>query len=136
MSKDSKQGQDGTTSRREVMKAVAGIAGAAAIGSGLSLTPSPVEAAALPAPAASGIDHIVVLMQENRSFDHMLGWVPGANGVQAGRSFTDTAGNTFNSQPLTLFQNCSSHDPNHSWTGGRTHLAGGAMNGFLKTAPV
>jgi len=127
------QEQDGA-SRRDVIKAVAGLAGAAAIGSSLSITSS--EAAALPAPEASGIDHIVVLMQENRSFDHMLGWLPGANGVQAGRSFVDNAGNTVNSQPLTLYQNCSSRDPSHSFSGGRTHLAGGAVNGFLKTAPV
>ena len=38
----------------------------------------------LPAPAASGIDHIVVVMMENRSFDHFLGWLPGADGKQAG----------------------------------------------------
>jgi phospholipase C len=32
-------------------------------------------ASELPAPDASGIDHIVVVMMENRSFDHYLGWV-------------------------------------------------------------
>jgi phospholipase C len=128
------QGQDNAASRRDVIKGVAGLAGAAAIGSSLSITRS--EAAALPAPATSGIDHIVVLMQENRSFDHMLGWVPGANGSPGGRNFVDNAGNTFTSQPLTHFQNCSSHDPSHSFNGGRTQRAGGAMNGFLKTAPV
>jgi phospholipase C len=73
-------------------------------------------------------------MQENRSFDHMLGWVPGAAGVQAGRGFVDTAGNVQTSHHLTRFQNCTSSDPDHSWTGGRTHLAGGAMDGFLRTA--
>src|SRR5262249_3915532 len=46
------------------------------------------------------------------------------------------AGNVVASQKLTLFQNCSSHDPDHSWNGGRTHLNGGAMDGFLKTPPV
>src|SRR3546814_3907822 len=39
-----------------------------------------VQTAVLPAnPADSGIEHIVVVTMENRSFDHMLGWVPGAN---------------------------------------------------------
>jgi phospholipase C len=28
-------------------------------------------------PAASGLEHIVVVTMENRSFDHMLGWLPG-----------------------------------------------------------
>jgi phospholipase C len=31
-----------------------------------------------PDPKRSGIDHVVVVMMENRSFDHMLGWLPGA----------------------------------------------------------
>jgi phospholipase C len=119
-------------SRRAVLK---GAAGAAAMVSAMQVAAAE-AAAGLPAPAASGIDHIVVLMQENRSFDHMLGWVPGANGVQAGRTFADLDGNTQSSHHLTLFQNCSSHDPDHSYQGGRTQLAGGAMNGFLLTQPA
>src|SRR5215831_16088473 len=47
---------------------------------------------ALPAPGTSGIDHIVLVTMENRSFDHLLGWVPGAEGTQAGRQFTDAFG--------------------------------------------
>jgi len=27
-----------------------------------------------------GIRHVVILMMENRSFDHFLGWLPGADG--------------------------------------------------------
>jgi len=74
------QAQAGT-SRRAVIKGVAGMAGAAAIGS--TLAPSaearakhrrpPIGTGGLPDPADSGIDHIVVVMMENRSFDHMLG---------------------------------------------------------------
>src|SRR5947209_1578299 len=55
-------------------------------------TPSPTTS--LPKPDQSGIDHIVVVTMENRSFDHILGWLPGANGMQAGLSYTDRAGNT------------------------------------------
>jgi phospholipase C len=122
------------TSRRALIKGAALATGAAAMTSSLPLDPAD-AASSLPAnPATCGVDHIVVLMQENRSFDHMLGWLPGANGVQAGRSFVDTQGNTQTSHHLTRFQNCSSGDPDHSWSGGRTQLAGGAMNGFLKTA--
>ena len=47
---------------------------------------------ALPAPASSGIDHIVLVTMENRSFDHLLGWVPNAEGLPAGRQFTDAFG--------------------------------------------
>src|ERR1043166_1417661 len=35
----------------------------------------------LPPPAASGINHIVVVMMENRSFDHFLGWLPDRKSV-------------------------------------------------------
>ncbi|MDQ1400157.1 MAG: phospholipase, partial [Acidimicrobiaceae bacterium] len=38
--------------------------------------------APLPPPAQAGFDHVVVLAMENRSFDHMLGWLPGAEGRQ------------------------------------------------------
>ncbi len=37
----------------------------------------------LPSPQESGIEHIVVVTMENRSFDHFLGWLPGADGKQA-----------------------------------------------------
>ena len=123
------------TTRRAVIRRAANLAGAATMG---AVLPQGFAQAAtsLPNPATSGIDHIVVLMMENRSFDHMLGWLPGANGVQAGRTFIDNAGQAQQSHLLTKFQNCSSADPNHSFQGGRTQLNGGAMDGFLKTANV
>lgn len=46
----------------------------------------------LPTPSNSGIDHLVVVMMENRSFDHLFGWIRGANGKQAGLVFKDTDG--------------------------------------------
>jgi phospholipase C len=136
---DSKAAIQGGPSRRAVIKGAAGMAGAAALGSALpSSLAAPVFGSALgdqlPPPAQSGIDHIVVLMMENRSFDHMLGWLPGADGVQAGRSFVDTAGQMQESFPLTLFQNCQSADPDHSFQGGRLHRSNGGMDGFLLTA--
>ena len=44
---------------------------------------------ALPSPDASGIEHVVVLMMENRSFDHYLGWPPNADGRQEGLTYID-----------------------------------------------
>jgi phospholipase C len=46
----------------------------------------------LPLPGRSGIEHVVVVTMENRSFDHLLGWLPGANGRQAGLSYPDASG--------------------------------------------
>ena len=123
----------GGPTRRDVIRGAANLAGAAAVGAVLPQGFAQ-AASALPDPTTTGIDHIVVLMMENRSFDHMLGWLPGANGVQAGRTFIDNNGQPQQSHLLTKFQNCSSADPDHSFQGGRTQLNGGAMDGFLKTA--
>ncbi|MET0167046.1 MAG: alkaline phosphatase family protein [Vicinamibacterales bacterium] len=53
-----------------------------AIGAALLLT----LAAGTPASAkkAAKFNHVVVVMMENRSFDHLLGWLPGSDGMQAG----------------------------------------------------
>jgi phospholipase C len=125
-----------STTRRDVIKTVAGAVGAAALGAALPKAFAQSVPGSLPDPASSGIDHIVVLMMENRSFDHALGWVRGADGVQAGRTFVDTAGTPHQSFHLTDFQNCASADPNHGYNAGRQHLDGGAMDGFLDTASV
>jgi len=37
----------------------------------------------LPSPRNMPIRHVRVLMMENRSFDHYLGWMPHADGRQA-----------------------------------------------------
>ncbi|HUP92986.1 MAG TPA: alkaline phosphatase family protein [Solimonas sp.] len=93
--------------------------------------------ASLPAPEASGIDHIVVVMMENRSFDHFLGWVPGADGIQAGVTQIDRDGNPHQSWDLAPnFQNCNLNDPDHSYAGGHTQVNDGKMDGFLQTQPT
>ena len=66
--------------------------GAAALTGGSLTAGSPAATAAapsLPSPGLSGIDHVVVVMMENRSFDHFLGWLPGADGRQAGLTYID-----------------------------------------------
>src|SRR3954449_2035902 len=55
----------------------------------------------LPSPRNLPIDTFVVLMMENRSFDHYLGWMPEADGRQSGLSYTDTAGKAFATRRLT-----------------------------------
>src|SRR4051794_23434635 len=81
---------------------------------------------------SSGIDHIVVVTMENRSFDHLLGWHPTANGEQAGLSYPDETGALVPTAPLAPdFTGCGHPDPDHSWQGSRISYAGGAMNGFL-----
>jgi phospholipase C len=94
---------------------------------------------ALPDPASSGIDFIVLVTMENRSFDHFLGWVPGAEGRPASQQFTDAFGTpqtpfSLSANPAYGYQACAYQDPNHSFDGARTQLASGAMNGWLLTA--
>jgi phospholipase C len=88
---------------------------------------------ALPPPQRSGIDHIIVVMMENRSFDHFFGWVPGAEGKQAGLTYQDTAGTSHRTHHLRTFQGCAHPDPDHSYPGGRIQYDDGACDGFLRS---
>jgi phospholipase C len=88
----------------------------------------------LPPPSRSGIDHVVVVMMENRSFDHFLGWLPRADGRQAGLSYTDKAGIAHATYPLAPdFAGCGYRDPDHSYDGGRVQYDNGACDGFLRS---
>lgn len=123
--------------RRQLLRA--GVALAATSGSIGRAAAAAVNAAApLPVPAQSGIDHVVVVTMENRSFDHYLGWVPGANGRQAGLSFQDAFGNLRNTFPLAAdpgygYQACNHADPDHSYVGARIQFDGGRCDGWLRT---
>ena len=92
--------------------------------------------AKLPAhPAKSGLDHVIVVMMENRSFDHILGWLPGADGKQAGLTFADKNGvahQTFSLAPD--FQGCAYHDPGHGAADAVIEWNNGACDGWLRTA--
>lgn len=86
------------------------------------------------APESSGIEHVIVVMMENRSFDHMLGWVPRADGKQAGLKFTDNDGASHHTRSLAPdFQGCGHPDPDHSYEGGRIQYNGGKCDGFLRS---
>ncbi|HUL02329.1 MAG TPA: alkaline phosphatase family protein [Gemmatimonadales bacterium] len=83
-------------------------------------------------PEDSGLEHIIIVTMENRSFDHLLGWLPGADGKQAGLIYTDTAGNPHPTHHLTDFQGCGFNDPDHSFEGARVEYNGGAADGWLR----
>lgn len=125
--------------RRDLIKNAGLASGAAffgaACGSGKLLTaqdPSP-SSAALPNPANSGIDHIVVVTMENRSFDHFMGWLPNADGKQAGLTFVDNNGVSHATHSLSGDNTgCPHPDPDHSYNGARVEYDGGAMDGFLR----
>src|SRR3954467_1893425 len=121
--------------RREFLERTAMLAGATGLASLLPADTLVAEAAKrqarqhIPRPRNMPIDTFVVLMMENRSFDHYLGWLPGADGRQAGLSYTDANGQVFETRRLTPdWQGCGHPDPDHSWEGGRTQLDGGACD--------
>src|SRR5271169_5403343 len=68
-------------------------------------------------PGLDNLKHIVVLMMENRSFDHMLGDLratdPRIDGLTGAESNSDTTGAKALVQPKALFQSQLDPDPNH-----------------------
>jgi phospholipase C len=117
-------------SRRTFVRSIAGAASGAALVGTRALEG---EAPELPSPGASQIEHIVVVMMENRSFDHLSGWLPGANGRQAGLSYRDSSGESHPTSRLTTFVGCSHPDPDHSYAGGRSEYDDGKNDGWLRT---
>ena len=88
---------------------------------------------ALPNPENCGIEHIVVVTMENRSFDHFLGWLPNADGKQAGLTFADSSGVSHPTYSLSGDDTgCPHPDPDHSYNGGRVEYDNGHMDGFLR----
>jgi phospholipase C len=119
---------------RQVRRLLSGAAAAAITGSVLMATVgSPPAHAAAPPNAA--INHVVVLMQENRSFDSYFGQLhfEGQPGV-------DPEPNTGNpdptnplNPPIKPFHKttyCETADLNHSWQGTHLEWNNGLMNGF------
>jgi phospholipase C len=96
-------------------------------------------------PGLDALKHIVVLMMENRSFDHMLGSLKAVNpqidGVDGTQSNPDTQGNKVFVQPLAEFQSQLDPDPNHHFPAVDMQIFGGDqspnrvanMQGFIKS---
>jgi phospholipase C len=122
-------GSSSGLSRRQVLAGAAAAAGAAALG---GVVPAAEARPKLPAPELSGIDHIVVLMMENRSFDHYFGWLKGADGRQAGLTYVDRDGVAHKTHHLTDYQGCGHPDPDHSFAGGRVEYNDGRCDGWLR----
>jgi len=117
--------------RRHFLAAMGAAAGAIALGCSSDSPTSPLQSQ-LPPPLQSGIDHVVLVMMENRSFDHFLGWLPGANGRQEGLSFHDAQGIAHQTYHLTDFTGCGLIDPDHSYQGARVDYDNGLCDGWLR----
>jgi phospholipase C len=87
--------------------------------------------------AAIPIRHVVVIMKENRSFDHLLGSLntagqPAAAPVPASFSNPDAAGTAV--APFAFDTTCLPFDPGHQWNAMHVQVDGGAMDGFVRSA--
>lgn len=83
------------------------------------------------------IAHVLVLMRENRSFDHLLGRLhdegqPDTEAIPASYVNLDAAGVAVAPFPATT--TCVAHDPAHQAVAMRTAVDGGQMDGFVKNA--
>ena len=129
--------------RREFLGRTAALAGAAGMAGVLPAETLVAEAAKrsarkpLPRPGDLPIDTFVVLMMENRSFDHYFGWHPKADARNEGLSYPNLDGSqTFPTRRLTPdFQGCDFRDPDHGWVGGRHQYNRGRMDGFFTGNP-
>jgi len=122
--------------RRDFMRRVTSASGAALLGTfageGISraIGKSGPAQASLPDPGSSGIEHIVVVTMENRSFDHFLGWLPSPPTQNFSYPILNS-NNTADTYHLTNYQGCGHPNPDHSYLGGRVEYNNGAMNGWL-----
>jgi phospholipase C len=129
------------------------LGGAAAIMAGVAIgTAGRVPAAfAAARPAATGtykdIKHVVVLMQENRSFDHYYGTLPGVRGFADKQILEYPDGGDIFHQPdpsrpdgqvmlpfrmdSTKYNSQNAGGLDHSWGGGHTAWNGGAWNRWI-----
>src|SRR4051812_14611532 len=91
------------------------------------------------------LKHLVVLMMENRSFDHMLGALkkdfPKINGLSGTEWNPDSNGDHIQVSPDASFQGQLDHDPDHHFPGVDLQIFGGDpspgrspnMQGFIKS---
>lgn len=83
------------------------------------------------------IKHVIVVTQENRSFDHYFGKLsvsgqPDAEGPPASWTNPDTTGGQV--APHHLTSSCVQADPPHGWSAMHAGYNNGAMDGFVKAA--
>ncbi|MBO2449558.1 phospholipase C, phosphocholine-specific [Actinomadura barringtoniae] len=105
------------------------------------------RAAAIPASRRTGsirdVEHIVVLMQENRAFDHFFGTMKGVRGFGDPRPVTIPSGKTVFHQPNGAGEVLPFHPDvddlgmkyltglNHDWNGGHSAWNGGRYDNWI-----
>ncbi len=91
-------------------------------------TPSPLPSST-PLPGQTKIKHVVIVIQENRSFDYLFQGFPGADTASSGKIST---GQTV---ALTEVPLDAPYDLYHQYSGARAGIDGGKMDGFNLNTP-
>jgi phospholipase C len=82
------------------------------------------------------IRHVVVVMKENRSFDHMLGGLaqtrPDVETFPPGFTNPDQSGQPV--APFHLATTCIGNDPGHQWSAMHAQIDNGKMDGYVTSA--
>jgi phospholipase C len=140
-----------TVNRRRFLQLGGAAVGAAALaGTGVAATAAAARADALPSGGLTGtiadLKHVVILMQENRSFDHYYGSLQGVRGFADKQILKYQNGTTVFQQPdsanstgvLLPFHMDSSKvnaqnagDLDHSWSGDHSARNSGLWNGWV-----
>ena len=128
--------------RRELLQAGAG-AGALALGANPLIQQA--LGAKLPPGKLTDIEHVVILIQENRSFDHYFGTLPGVRGFgdpTASRSVFEQPGYTaegyggvllpFHAESSGIPGERCFPDITHSWVPQHESWNNGSMDGFVR----
>ena len=107
---------------------------AACGGSGGALLPRAPGLEPQTAPVRSPIKHVVLLVQENRTFNDFFATYPGADGTTTGKVAKDPACGIRRSQTISLRKSklVIPRDLNHSYQGYSAALDGGKLDGFDK----
>jgi phospholipase C len=116
-----------SAARRPLRRGMAAAAGLGALYATCVIPP--------PAAAAGGIhnvQHVIMIMQENRSFDSYFGTYPGANGIPAGVCVPDPKHHTC-VRPFHDSRDKDTGGP-HGASSATLDINGGKMNGFVESA--
>jgi phospholipase C len=106
------------------------VVAAAVLAGGVTASTGERRPSAVP-PGIHKIEHVVTIIQENRSFDHYFGTYPGADGIPPGVCIPDPRGGCV--RPFHLEADRNVGGP-HALKNSTRDIDGGAMDGFVREA--
>jgi len=95
-----------------------------------------IAVSALPRPASAAtsgfpIKHVVVIVEENHTFDNYFGTYPGVNGLANAAAMPDAPDGSSSVKPYPLTTPVLTSNLNNSWTAAHKAYDGGKMDGFI-----